>query len=131
MSEARRRWDLDLWWVVVRHQGDARSDLSAVHHLRWDEVLELPADEFGGLVSRLMHYPGAVQATALAAYRKSKGEVADQAPAPEESGVPVDPTPEQVRAMRDAARRRKFDPAKYGEHKHVGIDQFMTEASRG
>lgn len=116
----------------MRHQGDARSDLSAIHHLRWSEALSLPGDEFGSLVARLVHYPGAVQATALQAFQRSTTPTAAQSvpTAHSTSGVPVDPTPEQVRALRDAARRKKYGP-EYGEHKRVELGEFMREASKG
>lgn len=121
-------WDADLWWVAVRRQGDARSDLSAIHHLRWSDAMAMPGDELGSLLARLVHYPGAVQASALKAYRQSTP--AESVPtAHSTSSVPVDPTPEQVRALRDAARRKKYGP-EFGEHKHVDLGAFMAEASK-
>lgn len=130
LTGARRQWDADLWWVAVLHQGDARSDLSAIHHLRWSEALALDGDEFGALVVRLVHYPGAVQDMAVKAFRASQQPAGAAAPTSSPDGVPVDPTPEQVKALRDAARRKRFGP-EYGEHKHVGIDELMREAGRG
>lgn len=115
----------------MRHQDDARSDLSATHRLRWHEALALDGDEFGSLLVRLVHYPGAVQDAALKAFRAARPTPgAESAPSAAPTGPLVDPTPDQVRALRDAARRKKFGP-EYGEHKHVGLDELMQEASKG
>jgi hypothetical protein len=127
LTEAQTVRTGDVWWCL-RHWADVLSDMSVYHRLSPVAVAELDPPTLFGLAVRLVHYGGVVQAVALAAHRRERGAVSAAPTAPV---VPTDPTPDQVRAMRDAARRRKFDPSKYGEHKHVGLDEFMGVASRG
>lgn len=128
-------WDGDLWWIAALHWADLCSDFSALHHIPREEIALMDGADFGSLAQRLVHYAGAVQAAALKAYRATDAPAAAVESAPSSprapEGVPVDPTDAEVQAMRDAARRRRFDPAKYGEHKYVDLDTFMREASRG
>lgn len=116
-------WLLKNWDVVL-------SDFSVFHRMSRVDAEALPADELFDRAMLLLFYTGAVQATAVRAFRREEAAAPRAVQGQRTDVVPTDPTAEQVRAMRDEARRRKFG-AKYGEHKHVSLDEFMGVASGG
>lgn len=109
------------------------SDLSVFHRLESDDIEMLTAQQFWPRVRRLMHYNGAVLAVAMAEARESGGPANEPPSSPEarQGDEPVlveDPTPEQVRAMRDAARRRRYPEAQYGEMRYVSDQEIVRKA---
>lgn len=118
----------DLLWLVDRWE-DVLSDLSAIHGYRRSEALALSAGQFFPLAERLIHYPGVLREILVAGLRTNElsGPVAqqvhqDQLPAPQVQ----DPTEEEVQAMRDQHRRRRFPSAKFGEHQHADVATALS-----
>ena len=76
-----------------------------------------------------MHYDGAVRAVALAEAREQQPPVNPGAALVEENTL-TDPTPEQIRAMRDAARRKRYPADRFGEVRYVSEHDIVREAGR-
>lgn len=135
---AHREWADDALWVLA-HWDDVLSDFSVLHRLDEDAVNRLTPREFFPRASRLVHYQGATRDVALIDYRKAQASGTDTTPsqpaAPEQpaptTGELVDPTPDQIRALRDAARRKRFPADKFGDVSYVSTDEIVKEASRG
>jgi hypothetical protein len=123
---------------VLAHWDDVLSDFSVLHRLDEDAVNRLTPRQFFPRAIRLVHYQGATRDVAMIGYRKAQGqptsapttEVQQAAPAPATTEL-VDPTPEQIRALRDAARRKRFPADKFGDVAYVSTDEIVKEASRG
>lgn len=117
---------------AAEHWDDVLSDMSVFHRLDEHKIDGLTARQFWPRVRRLIHYNGAVLGVAMAEARETtpqtEGKIeAPQAP-PAEEPVPQDPTPEQIRVMRDAARRRRYPAAQYGETRYVSDQEIVRKA---
>jgi hypothetical protein len=119
-----------LW--VLAHWDDVLSDFSVLHRLDEDQVNRLTPRQFIPRAVRLVHYQGATRDVATTEYRKAQDQPTS-APAaeaaPTETPALVDPTPEQVRALRDAARRKRFPADKFGDVSYVSAEDIVREAS--
>lgn len=117
-------WLLKNWDLVL-------SDFSVFHGMRRADVESLPAPELFDSALLLLFYAGAVQTRAVQAYRQEEQQPEPRAvESTRTDQVVADPTESQVRALRDAARRRKFGP-KYGEHKYVSTEELVGVAGSG
>jgi len=117
---------------IADHWDDVMSDWSAIHRTSEAEVEHMTAREFWPRAVRLIHYPGTVREVALHEYRKAQPD--QEQPAPPTATEPaevVDPTPAQIRALRDAARRKRYPADKFGEVKYVTDNDIVREAGRG
>lgn len=120
-------------WVSA-HWDDVLSDFSVLHRIHDEaDVEELTPRQFFPKAFRLVHYQGATRDVALAAQRKSTGAAPEQPPAAAESQPPTepvhqDPTPEQIKAMRDAARRKRFPADRFGDVSYVSAEDIVREA---
>lgn len=116
---------------VADHWDDVMSDLSVFHRIEPEEVDLLTARQFWPRVRRLMHYSGAVFAVAMAEARDGEQQPVvdrrEEDPAPDPD-VLHDPTPAQVRALRDRARRKRFPEAQYGEMRYVNDEEIVRRA---
>jgi hypothetical protein len=120
----------DVCWVAD-HWDDVVSDWSAIHRKDPEELEAMTAREFWPRTLRLVHYQGAVRDIATARIR----EHAEPPPTEHRTSAPDtaalnDPTPEQVRALRDAARRKRYPAEKFGEMKYVTESDIVREAGR-
>lgn len=84
----------------------------------------MTAAAFWPRARRLVHYDGAVRGVALAEARERPAERTD----PSEPEVLEDPTPEQIRAMRDAARRKRYPAEQFGEMRYVDDLEIVRRA---
>lgn len=117
-----------IWWVS-RSLPDVEDDLSVFHRI--DDWRDMEAGLFFRRCHRLENHPGSVASAKirarLAAQVPAHPAVQDPAVAlaedPEEVSA-VDPTPEQIRAMWNAARAKKYPPAQYGEAQYVSADEL-------
>jgi len=127
-------WLRELLWMAD-HWEDVLSDMSAIHRLRRKEALGLTPPEFFSLAVRLPHYAGAVQHLVMRELQQR--DAAPQAPSSPArlhavpDGPITDPTEEQVDAIRERARLKRFNPREYGEHKVVPLDTAMREVRTG
>lgn len=134
---AHQEWANDALWVL-KHWDDVLSDFSVLHRLDEDEVNRLTPRQFFPRAVRLVHYQGATRDVATTEYRKAQGqptsvpaaEVQPTTPEPA-TGDLIDPTPDQIRALRDAARRKRFPADKFDDVSYVSTDEIVKEASRG
>lgn len=103
--------------------------MSAFHRIDPESVEFLTADDFWPRVRRLMHYGGAVRSVAIAEAQASPARPDENYTAPSAgTGELNDPTPEQIRALRDAARRRKYPAAQFGEMRYVSDTEIVRKA---
>lgn len=102
--------------------------MSVFHRVEPDDVETLTAQQFWPRVRRLMHYDGVVRAVALAEVREQQAVPVEQLGAQPESGVLTDPTPEQIKALRDAARRRRYPAAQFGDVRYVSDQEIVRKA---
>jgi hypothetical protein len=103
------------------------SDMSAFHRVGDEDVETMTARQFWPRVRRLVHYDGAVRSVALAEAREQTQE--QQAPAQSQTPeLPQDPTPEQVRAMREAARRKRYPAEQFGDIRYVSDQEIVRKA---
>jgi hypothetical protein len=121
-----------LW--VLAHWDDVLSDFSVLHRLDEDAVNRLTPRQFFPRAVRLVHYQGATRDVATTEYRKAQGQptsapTTEVQPVTTEPAATVDPTPEQIRAMRDAARRKRFPADKFGDVSYVSAEDIVKEAS--
>lgn len=102
------------------------SDLSVFHRIDEEEIDELTARQFWPRVRRLMHYDGAVRGAALMEARR---EYENRQESPEVRSSDVEePTDAEIRAMRDAARRKRFPEAQYGKVSYVTDQEIVRKA---
>lgn len=134
---AHLEWANDVAWVSA-HWEDVLSDFSVLHRIHDEaDVEELTPRQFFPRAFRLVHYQGATRDVALAAQRTAPNAVPEQAqPAsaaatevqPPTEPVHQDPTPEQIKAMRDAARRKRFPADRFGDVSYVSAEDIVREA---
>jgi len=119
-----------LWFAD--HWDDVLSDWSAIHHKDPKDLELMTTREFWPKTLRLVHYQGAVRDVAMAArsVAPAPGAVDDSTTPAPQPDVLVDPTPEQIRAMRNAARRKRYPADRFGEMKFVNENEIVREASR-
>jgi len=105
------------------------SDMSAFHRVGDEDVETMTARQFWPRVRRLVHYDGAVRSVALAEAREQQPPSERQHEHPtQQPSVLEDPTPEQVRAMREAARRKRYPATQYGEIRYVSDQEIVRKA---
>jgi hypothetical protein len=115
---------------VADHWDDVLSDWSAIHRTDEEQIDSMTAREFWPRTVRLVHYQGATRDVAMTEYRKAQAPQQESETPEPVSAELVDPTPAQIRALRDAARRKRFPAAKFGDTNYVGEDEIVKEASR-
>lgn len=120
---------------MTHHWDDVLSDFSVLHRLDESQVEELTPRQFFPRAFRLVHYQGATRDVAMAA--RHKGPAPEQvqpgsAPTtevqPTSESVLQDPTAEQIKALRDAARRKRFPKDKFGDVTYVSAEDIVREA---
>lgn len=83
----------------------------------------LPALTFVKRAERLVHYQGAMRDISLTQ------AVAPTAAAAEARSGELPSSPDEVRAMREAARRKRYPAASYGDIRHVSLDEALKEVN--
>lgn len=106
--------------------------MSAFHRIEPENVESMTAMTFWPRARRLVHYDGAVRSVAMIEARE---QAAAQHHPGENYATPsaqpetiADPTPEQIRAMRDAARRKRYPAETFGETRYVTEHDIVREA---
>jgi hypothetical protein len=104
--------------------------MSAFHRVEPKDVESMTAMAFWPRARRLVHYDGAVRSVAMAEVRSRQPalDAGNDTPT-QQPAVLEDPTPEQVRAMREAARRKRYPAEQFGEVRYVSDHEIVRRAS--
>lgn len=134
IAAAHLEWANDVAWVSA-HWDDVLSDFSVLHRIHDEaDVEELTPRQFFPKAFRLVHYQGATRDVSLAKRTTAAPEQVQPASAaatevqPPAEPVHQDPTPDQIKAMRDAARRKRFPADRFGDVSFVSAEDIVREA---
>lgn len=117
---------------MADHWDDVLSDWSAIHRKDPVDIASLSTQEFWPRTLRLLHYQGAVRDLVLHKRVETGAPAAEASASPQPTATAtelIDPTPEQIKSLRAAARRKRFPADRYGEVNMVTENEIVREAS--